>query len=156
MLLADKVRKIFFIRQGALNNFSQFLKQSDGNIYQNKKRPTTNISNVVENIKTLFKLFRIWSRYTRVRKWVEALRPSQQFFSHVGTEPPLTGYHQYFLEGKCDPSEDRTPDLSLRSPTLYHKASAPPYPGEGSWYTARDDLRHLSRKMGKLTLVYSW
>ena len=23
--------------------------------------------------------------------WVEALRPSQQFFSHVGTEPPLSG-----------------------------------------------------------------
>ena len=33
--------------------------------------------------------------------WVEALRPSQQFFSHVGTEPPLPGYYQYFLGGKC-------------------------------------------------------
>ena len=32
--------------------------------------------------------------------WVEALRPSQQFFSHVGTEPPLPGYYQYFLGGK--------------------------------------------------------
>ena len=29
--------------------------------------------------------------------WVEALRPSQQFFSHVGTEPPLAGYYQYFF-----------------------------------------------------------
>ena len=60
---------------------------------------------------------------------VEALCPSQQFFSHVGTESPLPGYYQYLLEGKCillkeiqhgHPSEDRTPDLSLRSPTLYH------------------------------------
>ena len=33
--------------------------------------------------------------------WVEALRPSQQFFSHVETEPPLSGYYQYFLGGKC-------------------------------------------------------
>ena len=29
--------------------------------------------------------------------WVEALRPSQQFFSHVWTEPPLPGYYQYFF-----------------------------------------------------------
>ena len=28
--------------------------------------------------------------------WVEALRPSQQSFSNVGTEPPLPGYYQYF------------------------------------------------------------
>ena len=34
--------------------------------------------------------------------WVEALRPSQQLFSHVGTEPPLPGYYQYFLGGKLD------------------------------------------------------
>ena len=27
----------------------------------------------------------------------EALRPSQQFFSHVGTEPPLPGYYQYLF-----------------------------------------------------------
>ena len=33
--------------------------------------------------------------------WVEALRPSQYFFSHVGMEPPLPGYYQYFLGGKC-------------------------------------------------------
>ena len=32
---------------------------------------------------------------------VEALRPSQQFFSHVGTEPQLPGYYQYNLGGKC-------------------------------------------------------
>ena len=29
--------------------------------------------------------------------WVEALRPSQQFFIHVATEPPLPGYYQYFF-----------------------------------------------------------
>ena len=29
--------------------------------------------------------------------WVEALRPSQQFFIHVGTEPPLPGYYRYFF-----------------------------------------------------------
>ena len=65
---------------------------------------------------------------------VEALRPSQQFFSHVETEPLLPGYYQYFLGGNVscsriqhvDLSEDRTPDLSLRSATLYHKATAPP------------------------------
>ena len=33
--------------------------------------------------------------------WVEALCPRQQLFSHVGTEPPLPGYYQYFLGGKC-------------------------------------------------------
>ena len=32
---------------------------------------------------------------------VEALRPSQQFFSHVGTEPSLPGYYQYILGVKC-------------------------------------------------------
>ena len=32
--------------------------------------------------------------------WVETLRHSQQCFSHVGTEPPLPGYYQYFMGGK--------------------------------------------------------
>ena len=27
--------------------------------------------------------------------------PVKQIFSHVGTEPPLPGYYQYFLGGKC-------------------------------------------------------
>ena len=40
--------------------------------------------------------------------WVEALHPSQQFFSHVGTEPPLPGYYQYFLGGKCILLKDTT------------------------------------------------
>ena len=40
--------------------------------------------------------------------WVEALRPSQQFFSNVGTEPPLPGDYQYFLGGKCILLKDTT------------------------------------------------
>ena len=40
--------------------------------------------------------------------WVEALRLSQLFFSHVGTEPPLPGYHQYFWGGKCILLKDTT------------------------------------------------
>ena len=50
----------------------------------------------------------------RLFVWVEALHPSQQLFSHVGTKPPLPGYYQYFLEVNVscsriqhgDPSED--------------------------------------------------
>ena len=40
--------------------------------------------------------------------WVEALRPSQQLFSHVRTEPPLPGYYQYCLGGKCILLKDTT------------------------------------------------
>ena len=32
--------------------------------------------------------------------WDDALHPSQQFFSHVGTVPLLPGYYQYFKGGK--------------------------------------------------------
>ena len=32
---------------------------------------------------------------------VEAKRPSQEYFSHVGTEPLLPGYNQYFGVVKC-------------------------------------------------------
>ena len=51
---------------------------------------------------------------------IDSLRPGKQFFSHVGTEPPLPGYYQYFLGSKCallkdttrfDTSGARTPDL---------------------------------------------
>ena len=31
----------------------------------------------------------------------EALRSRQQCFSHARTEPPVPGYYQYFLGGKC-------------------------------------------------------
>ena len=27
---------------------------------------------------------------------IDSYRPGKQFFSHVGTEPPLPGYYQYF------------------------------------------------------------
>ena len=48
--------------------------------------------------------------------------------NHVGTEPPLPWYYQYFLRDQCiflkdkhgDLSEDRAPDLSLRSLPLYN------------------------------------
>ena len=46
--------------------------------------------------------------------WVEALRPSQQFFSHVGTEPPLPGYYQYFWGGKCILLKDTTRPTRVR------------------------------------------
>ena len=39
---------------------------------------------------------------------VEALRPSQQFFSHVGTEPPPLEYCQNLLGGKCILLKDTT------------------------------------------------
>ena len=39
---------------------------------------------------------------------VEALRPNQQSFSQVGTEPTLPGYYQYFLEEKCILLKDTT------------------------------------------------
>ena len=45
--------------------------------------------------------------------WVETLHPSQQFFSHVGTEPPLPGYYQYFLGGKCILLKDATRKFKL-------------------------------------------
>ena len=43
--------------------------------------------------------------------WVEVLRPSQYFFSHVGTEPLLPGYYQYFLGGKCILLRQRLSDV---------------------------------------------
>ena len=38
----------------------------------------------------------------------EALRPSQQIFSHVGTDPLNPWYYQYFLVGKCILLKDTT------------------------------------------------
>ena len=54
-------------------------------------------------------------------RFVFAERPSKQFFSHVGTEPALPGYYQYFLgvNVSCSgtqhgpPSEDRTPTFRI-------------------------------------------
>ena len=51
---------------------------------------------------------------------IDSQRLGKQFFSHVGMEPPLPGYYQYFLGSKCallkdtkqfDPSGARTPNL---------------------------------------------
>ena len=39
--------------------------------------------------------------YPKMFVCVEALSPSQQFFSHVGTEPTLPGFNQYFRELMC-------------------------------------------------------
>ena len=57
---------------------------------------------------------------------IEALRPGQQFFSHVGTEPPLPelltsglGSFQCFCS-IYGTGGVRTKDLSLRSMKLYH------------------------------------
>ena len=56
---------------------------------------------------------------------IDSKRSGKQFFSHVGTEPILPGYYQYFLGSKCallkdttqfDPSAAPTPDLWIRSP----------------------------------------
>ena len=71
---------------------------------------------------------------------VDAYCPSQEFFSHIGTVPPLPGYYQYFLGSKsvfaqghntaeemslCSRTQHgggkyQTPDLLLRSQRLYH------------------------------------
>ena len=41
------------------------------------------------------------STLARLVWFVQAQRPSKQFFSHVGTEPPLPGYYQYFSGSEC-------------------------------------------------------
>ena len=61
-----------------------------------------------------------------------ALCPSKQFFSHVGTEPPLPGYYQYFSRSKCVFAqghntalvgiEPRPPALELWALPLGHRA----------------------------------
>ena len=33
--------------------------------------------------------------------FIEAERPSQQFFSHIGTKPTLPGFNQYCRESMC-------------------------------------------------------
>ena len=42
---------------------------------------------------------------------------SQQFFSHVGTEPPLPGYYQYFQGVKCLVQGHNTAEVGLEPPT---------------------------------------
>ena len=64
--------------------------------------------------------------------WVEALRPSQQFFSHCmfsSVEPVLINKD----EESClrtqhrAPGEIRTQDLEIKSPTPYQAKDAPLY-----------------------------
>ena len=60
--------------------------------------------------------------------WVEALRPSQYFSVMSGLRHCFLGISCTFWEVNVscsriqhgDLSEDPTPDVSLRSPTLYH------------------------------------
>ena len=55
--------------------------------------------------------------------WVEALRPSQQFFSHVGTFSCIVQVLRNGNEVSCSrtqhhaPGEIRTRDLAFKSPT---------------------------------------
>ena len=55
-----------------------------------------------------------------------ALHPSQHFSVMSGRNHRFLGINFWEVNVSCsriqhgDPSEDRTPDLSLRSPTLYH------------------------------------
>ena len=80
------------------------------------------------NIKLFKNSYNIHTQESKPRTddvWVDDLRPSQQFFSHARTELGITSTF-WEVNVSCsriqhgDPSEDRTPDLSLRSPTLYH------------------------------------
>ena len=66
--------------------------------------------------------------------WFDAYHPGKQFFSHVGTEPPRTGYYQYFLgvNMSCsrtqhgDPSGAQPPTYGSRIRGVDHQATAPP------------------------------
>ena len=57
--------------------------------------------------------------------WVEALRPSQQFSSHVGifswAEPVLSNEDVIYCSRKqhSSPGEIQTRDLAIKSPALY-------------------------------------
>ena len=49
---------------------------------------------------------------------VVAERPSQQCFSHVGTEPPLSGYYQSFSGSKCVFAQGHnTAEVGIEPPT---------------------------------------
>ena len=69
------------------------------------------------------------TRHTVCFVCVDALHPSQQFFSHDGMFSCLSGLNHYLAEDKVsssrtqhsDSSESRTRDPSISSLTLYHK-----------------------------------
>ena len=50
-----------------------------------------------QKIRTLFYLFINYYYFF----YIEAQRPRQQFFSHVGTEPTLPRFNQYYGELMC-------------------------------------------------------
>ena len=57
---------------------------------------------------------------------VEVQRPSQQFFSHVGTEPLLPGYYRYFQGVKCLAQGHNMAEEGLEPPTS-RSANALPF-----------------------------
>ena len=56
---------------------------------------------------------------------VEIKRPSQQFFCHVGMEPPLPGYNHFFRGVKC-PAQGHTAEVDLASEPDTLPLSPPP------------------------------
>ena len=58
---------------------------------------------------------------------VEAKRPSQQLFSHVGTEPPLPGNNQYFGEVKCLAQGHNMAEVGFEPPTRFGPESFWPW-----------------------------
>ena len=56
----------------------------------------------------------------------EAYRPSQQCFSHVGTEPPLPGYYQYFRGVKCLAQGHNTAKVCFETRSLAPESDALP------------------------------
>ena len=64
---------------------------------QTPYRYSADAKEIIQNTHDFCKREKVWFTLD----WVEALRPSQQFFSHVGTEPPHPRYYQYFLGGNC-------------------------------------------------------
>ena len=50
---------------------------------------------------------------------IDSERPGKQFFSHVGTEPPLPGYYQYFwgVNMPCSRTQHGLTRVGLEPPT---------------------------------------
>ena len=91
-------------------------------------------SNTVNNISSTYKgppdVVLIYNKvFVCLFVCVEAQRPSQQFFSHVGTEPPFPVYYLCFQGVKCLAQGHNTAEVGfepptscsgVRRPTLYH------------------------------------
>ena len=72
----------------------------------------TKIQNI--NLKKITERGRLWFCFFVC---VEVKHPSQQFFSHVGTEPPLPGYYQDFWRVKCLAQGHNTAEVGFELPT---------------------------------------